>query len=64
MAYPLAKRTGIVDAMGKSEAGLRALWMVIATVIGFRSRLSVVRAAGRYAACDILGMEAFDEDDL
>jgi hypothetical protein len=38
--------------------------MVIATVIGFRSRLSVVRAAQRYAACDVLGLEAFDEEDL
>jgi hypothetical protein len=26
--------------------------------------LSAVRLAGSHAACDILGLEAFDEDDL
>lgn len=64
MLSQLAKQTGISRILGQSKEGRLSLWMVIATVIGFRSRLSVVRAAQRYAACDVLGLEVFDEDDL
>ena len=36
----------------------------MARVIDQGARLSAVRLAGSHAACDILGLDAFDEDDL
>ena len=62
LAYDMAKQLGIVDALGPTQEGKRALWQVIARVIDQGSRLSAVRLAGRHAACDILGLDVFDED--
>ena len=64
LVYQTARQIGIVDALGPSRQGKLALWQVIARVIDQGSRLSAVRLAGSHAACDILGVEAFDEDDL
>lgn len=64
LVYDMAKQLGIVDALGPGQEGKRALWQVIARVIDQGSRLSAVRLAGKHAACDILGLDAFDEDDL
>lgn len=44
--------------------GKLALWQVIARVIDQGSRLSAVRLAQSHAACDILGLSAFNEDKL
>lgn len=60
----LARQLGITKALGCSREGKLALWQVIARVIDQGSRLSAVRLAGCHAACDILGLDAFDEDDL
>jgi len=60
----LARQTGITEALGSSREGKLALWQVFARVIDQGSRLSAVRLARCHAACDILGLEAFDEDDL
>jgi len=60
----VAKRLGIDRALGKSQDAKQALWQVLARVIDQGSRLSAVRLAGTHAACDVLGLEAFDEDDL
>ncbi len=60
----LARQLGITKALGCSREGKLALWQVIARVIDQGSRLSAVRLAGSHAACDILGLDAFDEDDL
>jgi len=60
----IARQIGIVDAFGPSRQGKLALWQVMARIIDQGSRLSAVRLAGSHAACDILGLEAFDEDDL
>jgi len=60
----LAGQLGITEALGSSRGGKLALWQVIARVIDQGSRLSAVRLAGCHAACDILGLDAFDEDDL
>jgi len=60
----VAKRLGLHHALGNSQEGKRALWQVLARVIDQGSRLSAVRLAGNHAACDVLGLEAFDEDDL
>ena len=60
----VAKRLGIDKALGNSQQAKRALWQVLARCIDQGSRLSAVRLAGTHAACDVLGLEAFDEDDL
>jgi transposase len=64
LLYQLAKRLGIVKAMGWSEKAKLSLWMVISAVIGSVSRLSATRLAQSHAACDILGLDSFCEDDL
>ena len=60
----LAKRLGISKALGPSREAKLALWLVLATVIEQGSRLSATRMAQRYAVCDILHLETFNEDDL
>ena len=60
----LAKRIGLTAALGKTRHGQLALWQIIARIIGQGSRLSAVRLAGQHAACDILKMDNFHEDDL
>lgn len=62
--YVLAQRLGIYDALGSSRQGKLALWQVIARVIDQGSRLSAVRLASTHAACDILPLDKFNEDDL
>jgi transposase len=64
LVHDMARQLGIADAMGNSEQGKLALWQVIARVIDQGSRLSAVRLAGSHAACDIVGLESFNEDDL
>ncbi len=64
LVYDLARQLGISKALGPSREGKLALWQVIGRVIDQGSRLSAVRLASSHAACDILGLEAFDEDDL
>jgi transposase len=62
--YDIARQLGIVDAFGTTREGKLGLWQVIARVIDQGSRLSAVRLAGAHAACDVLGVGRFDEDDL
>jgi hypothetical protein len=62
--YHIARRLGIEQALGTTRAGKLALWQVIARVIDQGSRLSAVRLAMAHAACDVLGLEPFDEDAL
>ena len=62
--FIVAKRLGIVAALGTSQDAKQATWQVLARVIDQGSRLSAVRLAGTHAACDILGLNTFDEDDL
>lgn len=64
LIYDMVKQLGIVGALGTSRDGQLALWQVIARVINQGSRLSAVRLAGSHSACDILGLEKFNEDDL
>lgn len=64
LVYEVSRRLGIVDALGKSREGTLALWQVIARVINRGSRLSAVRLAGSHAACDVLNLDKFNEDDL
>jgi hypothetical protein len=62
--HTVAKDLGIVKALGPTQQGKLALWQVYARVIDQGSRLSAVRLAGSHAACDILGLDTFNENDL
>ncbi len=64
LLHQLSKRLGIVNALGRVADAKLALWMIISTVIGSVSRLSATRLAQTHAACDILGLDSFCEDDL
>jgi transposase len=64
LVYQVARELGIEQALGPSRPGRLALWQVIARVIDQGSRLSAVRLATTHAACDVLGLERFDEEDL
>jgi transposase len=64
VVYDLARQLGVVDALGPSREGRLALWQVIARVIDQGSRLSAVRLAMSHAACEVAGLEGFNEDDL
>ena len=60
----IARQIGITSALGNTREGKLALWQVIARVIDQGSRLSAVRLAGYHAACDIIGLNKFNEDHL
>ena len=62
--HKIADELGIVDALGPSRQGKLALWQVIARVIDQGSRLSATRLASTHAACDVLGLDGFNEDSL
>ncbi|MCH7687453.1 MAG: IS1634 family transposase [Planctomycetes bacterium] len=62
--WQLAQRIGLVKALGSSPNARRALWQVFARVIDQGSRLSAVRLATSHAACDVLALDTFNEDDL
>jgi len=64
LVYDMARQLGIVDAFGTTRQGKLGLWQVIARVIDQGSRLSAVRLAGSHAACDVLSLGKFNEDDL
>jgi transposase len=60
----IADRIGLSRALGVTQAGRLALWQVMAMLLGQGSRLRSVRLAESHAACDLLGLEAFNEDSL
>ena len=62
--WQVAQRIGLVKALGSSQHGKQALWQVFARVMEQGSRLSAVRLANAHAACDVLELEVFNEDDL
>ena len=64
LLYQLAKKIGIIKALGNTRNAKLSLWMVFAAIIAQGSRLSAVRLAGNHAVCEILGLETFNEDDL
>ena len=64
VVYDIAKRLGIIDALGSDRQGTLALWQIIARIIDQGSRLSAVRLAGSHAACDVLKLDKFNEKDL
>src|SRR6266436_9230314 len=62
--YHIARRLGIEKALGTTREGKLALWQVLARGIDQGSRLSAVRLAMAHAACEVLGLDPFDEDAL
>ena len=64
LIYDIARQLGITKALGPSRECKLGLWQVIARIIDQGSRLSAVRLASSHAACDILGLNSFNEDDL
>ena len=62
--WQVAQRIGLVKALGTSQEAKQALWQVFARVLEQGSRLSAVRLANAHAACDVLELDAFNEDDL
>jgi transposase len=60
----LAQRIGLSKVLGDHREGRLALWQVLARFIDQGSRLSAVRLAESHAACDILGLDSFNEDHL
>jgi len=62
--HSVAEKIGLRQALGDTVEGKRALWQIMARVIDQGSRLSSVRLAGSHAVCDVLGLKAFNEEDL
>ena len=60
----VADSLGLTAALGKTRLGKLALWLVLARVAHQGSRLSAVRWAQDQAVAEVLGLGAFDEDDL
>lgn len=60
----LAHRVGLVSALGQKRVATLALFLVLARVAHQGSRLSAVRWAADHAVAEVLGLLAFDEDDL
>jgi transposase len=64
LLHQLAKRLGIVAALGSDRQGKLALWQVIARVIDQGCCLSAVRLATHHAACELLHLDSFNESHL
>lgn len=64
MLYQIAQILGITKALGKSREAILFLWLVFARLIDQGSRLSAARLARQHVVCEILGLNAFDENDL
>jgi len=60
----LAKRLGIIAVLGTSKIALLVLWLVFARIINQGSRLSAARLANKHAVSELMGLSAFDEDNL
>ncbi len=60
----IADSLGITAALGKSRLGKLALFLILVRLAHQGSRLSAVRWAEDHAVAEVLGLQAFDEDDL
>jgi transposase len=60
----IADELGISKALGKTRLAKLALFLVLSRVAHQGSRLSAVRFARDHAVSEVLGLAAFDEDDL
>ncbi len=62
--YQVATRLGITQSLGRSESGRRILWLAMARLLRYGSRMAAKRATDIHAACEILNMQKFSEDTL
>jgi hypothetical protein len=62
--HALAGELGLVAALGPDRSAKLALFMIYARVAWQGSRLAAVRWAEDHAVAEVLGLDAFDEDDL
>jgi transposase len=62
--FTIAQRLGLTKVLGSDRDGKLAIWQILARLIDQGSRLSAVRLAQSHAACDILGLDGFNEDHL
>lgn len=63
--YEVAKRLGIVDALGSSFHAKLCLWLIIARIIEQGSRLSAARLDVNYDIASVIGLKrGFDENNL
>lgn len=62
--HALAGELGLVAALGPDRPAKLALFMIYARVAWQGSRLAAVRWAEDHAVAEVLGLEAFDEEDL
>ncbi|MBT9140421.1 MAG: hypothetical protein DDT30_00997 [Dehalococcoidia bacterium] len=60
----IAERIGLARAVGHHRQGRLGLWQIMARLINQGSRLSAVRLAASHSACDLLGLDTFNEDHL
>ena len=60
----VAEDLGLPQVLGRTRPGKLALFLTLARVAHQGSRLSVVRWATQHAVSEVLGLRAFDEDDL
>jgi len=60
----IAAETGVISALGQSRTGKLELFLTLARIAHQGSRLSAVRWARDHAVDEVLGLTAFDEDDL
>jgi hypothetical protein len=64
VVHEVARSLGFDKALGTDREGKLALWQVIARLLDQGSRLSAVRLAQVHAVGEILGVSAFNENDL
>jgi hypothetical protein len=62
LLHEVAKRIGLVEALGGARQGKLALWQVLARALRQGSRLGAVRLARDHAVGEVLGLEGFNED--
>jgi hypothetical protein len=62
--HALASELGLVAALGPGRPAKLALFMIYARVAWQGSRLGAVRWAEDHTVAEVLGVDAFDEDDL
>jgi transposase len=62
--HQIAGQIGLNAALGRSRLAKLARFLVLARVAHQGSRLSAVRWAQDHAVAEVLGLDAFDEDDL
>ena len=62
--HALAGELGLVAALGSDRPAKLALFLIYARLAWQGSRLAAVRWAEDQAVREVLGLEAFDEDDL